>query len=181
MTQHGGPHPGQARRLNVRVGKEPAIMRCRDARMVADHSEHLLKVTRVGSPDAEDSVCIAGDCVRLGNLWDRAHHLPHAVRRDSTLAIDLDKGLDRPAQRCRLDVGGEASNRTTLTEPINASFGGRCGQPDVMPEHGEASRDHGRSAAQGSCDLFRQDAIQYSCFHRSHYLTCARSAPTLQG
>ena len=106
--------------------------------MVADDPEHLLEVTRVGGPDAEDSVCLAGDCVRLSNLWDRAHHLPHPVSRDSTFAVDLDKSLDSPAQRRRLDVGGEASNSTTLTEAINASFGGGCGQPDVMPEHGKA-------------------------------------------
>ena len=106
--------------------------------MVADEPEHLLKVTRVGSPDAEDSVCLAGDCVRLSNLRDCAHHLPHPVRRHPTLAVDLDKSLDRPAQRRRLDVSGEASNRTTLTEPINASFGGRRGQSDVMSEHGKA-------------------------------------------
>ena len=106
--------------------------------MVADDPEHLLKVTRVGSPDAEDSVCIAGDCVRLGNLWDRAHHLPHPVRRDSTLAVDLDKSLDRPAQRRRLDVGRETPDHTALAEPINPSFGGCGGQPDVMTQHRKA-------------------------------------------
>ena len=106
--------------------------------MVADEAEHLLKVACVGSPDAEDPVCLAGDCVRLSNFWDGAHHVPHPVRRHPTLAVDLDESLDRPAQCRRLNVSREPPDYAALAESINASFGGCCGQPDVMPEHGKA-------------------------------------------
>jgi hypothetical protein len=106
--------------------------------MVADDAKHLLKMTRVSGSYSEDSICLAGDGVRLNDLGDGAHHFTHSVRRHSALAIDLDKGLDGPAQGGRLNVGRETPDDTAQPEPINPSFGGRCGQPDVMPEHGKA-------------------------------------------
>ena len=106
--------------------------------MVADDAEHLLKVARVRGSDPEDPVCLASDGVRLNNFGDGAHHFAHPLWRHTALAVDLDKGLNRPAQSCRLDVGHEAPNHSAQPEPINASFGGRCGQSDMMPEHGEA-------------------------------------------
>jgi hypothetical protein len=106
--------------------------------MIADDAEHLLEVAGVGSADAKDSICLTCDGVRLSDLWNAAHHFPHPLWWHSSLAVDLDKGLDRPAQRRRLDIGSETPDHTALPEPINPSFGGGCGQPDVMPEHGKA-------------------------------------------
>jgi N-dimethylarginine dimethylaminohydrolase len=106
--------------------------------VVADDAKHLLKMTCVGSSDPEHPVRLAGHCVRLNNFGDGAHHLMHSVRRHSALAVDLDKGLNRPAKCGRLNVGRKASDHTAETEPIDASFGGCCGQSDVMPEHGKA-------------------------------------------
>jgi hypothetical protein len=106
--------------------------------MGADDAKHFLKVIRVGGSYPQDPVCLAGDGVRLNNFGDGSHHFAHPLRRHSALAIDLDKGLYSPAQRHRFNVGGETPDHTAEPEPINASFGGRCGQPDVMPEHGEA-------------------------------------------
>src|SRR4029453_3667580 len=106
--------------------------------MVADDAEPLLEVASVGSADAEDSVCLASNRVRLSNFWNGAHHLPHPLRRHPTFAVDLDKSLDRPAQRRRLDVGRETPDNTALAEPINPPFGGRGGHPDVMPQRRKA-------------------------------------------
>jgi N-dimethylarginine dimethylaminohydrolase len=106
--------------------------------VVADNAEHLLKMTCVGSSDPEHSVCLAGHCVRLNNFGDSAHHFVHPVRRHSALAIDLDKGLNCPAECGRLNVSGKTPDHTAETEPIDPSFGSCRGQPDVMPEHGKA-------------------------------------------
>lgn len=106
--------------------------------MVADDAEHLLEVVCVGGSYPEDPVCLAGDGVRLNNFGNGAHHFVHPLRRHSALAVELDKGLNRPAQSRRLNVGRESPDHTAEPEPINASFSGCCGQPDVMPEHREA-------------------------------------------
>ena len=80
--------------------------------MVADDTEHLLEVVRVGGSYPEDPVCFAGDGVRLNNFGDSAHHFAHPVRRHSALAVDLDKGLNRPTQSRRLNVGRESPDHT---------------------------------------------------------------------
>jgi N-dimethylarginine dimethylaminohydrolase len=106
--------------------------------VVANDAEHFLEVTGVGGSYSEDSVGLTCHRVRLGNLWNRADHLAHPVWRHSALAVDLDEGLDRPAECSRFDVGREAPDNAAETQPIDPSFGRRCGQPDVVPEHGEA-------------------------------------------
>ena len=75
--------------------------------MGADDAEHLLEVIRVGGSYPEDPVCLAGDGVRLNNFGDGGHHFAHPLRRHSALAVDLDKGLNRPAQSRGFNVGGE--------------------------------------------------------------------------
>ena len=95
-------------------------------------------MTRVSGSYSKDSICLAGDGVGLNDLGDGAHHFTHSVRRHSALAINFDKGLDGPAECGRFNVGRESPDHTAQPEPVNPSFGGRCGQPDVMPEHGKA-------------------------------------------
>jgi N-dimethylarginine dimethylaminohydrolase len=106
--------------------------------VVANEAEHFLEVTGVGGSYPEDSVGLTRHRVRLGNFWNRADHLAHPVRRHPAFAVDLDEGLDRPAECGRFNVGREAPDNAAETQPIDASFGRRCGQPDVVPEHGEA-------------------------------------------
>ena len=106
--------------------------------MVADDAKDLLKVRGVSSPDPEDAVGFAGHRVRLRNLGNGANHFPHPVWRHPSFAVDLDKSLDHPTQCGRLDLGCEAPDDTAEPEAIDASFGGRGGQSDVVPEHGEA-------------------------------------------
>ena len=69
----------------------------------------------VGSADAEDSVCLARDRVRLSDLWNGAHHFPHPIWWHPSLAVDLDKGLDRPAQSGGLHFGGKTPNHTAMS------------------------------------------------------------------
>ena len=106
--------------------------------MVADNAENLLKMARIGRAYAQDAVCLARHCVRLSNFRDAGDHLPHPIRWHPALAVDLDKGLDRPAQRSRLDFGCKAPDHTAKTEPIHPSF--RCcgREAHMMPEHGKA-------------------------------------------
>jgi hypothetical protein len=106
--------------------------------MVADSAEDLLKVARVGRAYPQDAVCLARDCVRLSNFRDGADHLAHPVRRHPALAVDLNKGLDRPAQRSRLNFGCKAPDHTAMTEPIHPSFRGCGREAYMMPEHRKA-------------------------------------------
>jgi len=106
--------------------------------VVADDAEHFLEVAGVGSSYPEDSVGLTRHGVRLGNLRNGADHLAHPVRRHPAFAVDLDEGLDRPAECSRLDVGSETPDNAAETEPVDPSFGGCRGQPDVMAEHGKA-------------------------------------------
>jgi len=106
--------------------------------MVTDDAEHFLKVRGVGRANAEDAVCLAGHGVRLGYFRDAADHFSHSFRGHPALAVDLDEGLDRPAQRRRLNFGRKAPDHTVMAEPIHAAFSGCSRQPNVMPEHGKA-------------------------------------------
>jgi N-dimethylarginine dimethylaminohydrolase len=106
--------------------------------VVANDAEHFLEVTGVGGSYPEDSVGLTRHRVRFGNLWNGADHLAHPVRRHPPVAVDLDEGLDRPAECSRFNVGREAPDNAAETQPIDPSFGRRCGQPDVVPKHGEA-------------------------------------------
>src|SRR5215213_335624 len=93
---------------------------------------------RVGRAYPEDAVCFAGHRVRLGYLRDAADHLPHPVGWHSAFAVDLNEGLNRPAQRGRLDFGRKAPDDTAMTKAIHPPFGGCGGESDVMSEHGKA-------------------------------------------
>ena len=106
--------------------------------MVADDAKDLLEVSGIGGADPEDTVRLTRHGVCLRHLRNSAHHLPHPLRRHPSLAVDLDESLDRPAQRGGLNLGCEAPDDTAEPEAIDASFGGRGGQSDVVPEHGEA-------------------------------------------
>jgi len=78
--------------------------------VIADDAEHLLEVAGVRGSYPEDSVGLTRHGVRFGNLWNGADHLAHSVRRHPAVAIDLDEGLDRPAERSRFNVGCEAAD-----------------------------------------------------------------------
>ena len=106
--------------------------------MVADDAEDFLEVAGVSGSYPENSVCLPRHCVRLGNLWNRADHFPHPVRRHPALAVNLDEGLDRPAECSRFNVVGEAPDNAAETQSIDPSFGGCRGQSDMVPEHGKA-------------------------------------------
>ena len=106
--------------------------------MVANDAEHLFKMGSVSGPYSQNAVSFARYGVRLGYFRNAADHLPHAVGWHPAFAVNLDKSLDGPAQCSRFNLGCEAPDYTALAEPIYASFCGRCGEPNVVPEHGEA-------------------------------------------
>ena len=122
----------------LEAGKNQRGPRTGYAWMVADDAEHLLKMGRIGCAYPEDAVSLAGHCVRLDDLWDAADHLPHPFGWHPAFAVDLDEGLNRPAQRSRLDFGCEAPDDTAITKAIDPPFGGCGGESDVMSEHGKA-------------------------------------------
>ena len=106
--------------------------------MIADEAEHFFKVCGIGGSYAQHAVRVSCHGVRLGYFWDAADHLPHSVWRHPTLAVNLDKGLDRPPQSRRLDFGCEAPDDAVVAKAIDSPLGGCCGQSDMMPEHGKA-------------------------------------------
>jgi len=106
--------------------------------MVADDAEHLLKMASVGRANPQDAVCLARHRVRLGYFRDAADHLAHPVRWYAALAVDLDKGFDRPTERSRLNFGCKAPDHTALAEPIHPSLRGCCREAHMMSEHGKA-------------------------------------------
>src|SRR5215217_6020243 len=105
---------------------------------IADHTEDLLEVGGVGGPDPQQAVRLAGDGVGLDDLRDGSDHVPHSVRRYAALAIELDEGFDAPAQDGRLQLGGEAPNRSISDQPVDPAFGGGGGQSDLLAKGGEA-------------------------------------------
>ena len=106
--------------------------------MVSNDAEHLLKMGSVSGPYSQNAVSFPRYGVRLGHLRNAADHLPHSVGWHPAFAVNLDKSLDGPAQCGRFNFGCEAPDHAALAEPIHSSFGGRCGESDVVPEHGEA-------------------------------------------
>src|SRR3954469_4294310 len=73
-----------------------------------------------------------------GNLRDARDHLPHPVRRHPTLAVDLDEGLDRPAERGRLDVDGESPDGAVGPQPGHPALDRRGGQSHRVADRGVA-------------------------------------------
>src|SRR4051812_35473392 len=106
--------------------------------MGTDLAEHLLEVAGVAGPDQQDAVGLTGDGPGLDHLRDRRDELGHPVRRDASLAVELDERLDRPAQRGRRDLRAEPLDGAVLAQPVDAPLGRRRAQPDTAAEGGIA-------------------------------------------
>ena len=135
----------------------------------------------IGGPDPEDAVGFAGHRVRLRNLGNGAHHFPHSVWRHPSFAIDLDECLDCPTQCSWLDLGSEAPDDTAEPEAIDPSFGGRGGQSDVVPEHGEALSAMIGKARKDLVINFVKTQQTRLAFVDHTIGTCALADSTLQG